>query len=178
MNSNPFAENILRSLRRITRAIDLHSRELGARFKLTIPQLVVLQELDKNGPLTPSELSRRVFLSQATVTGILNRLESRDLIRRERKHADRRMVTVSLTDQGKQMTDNTPLPLQERFSNRLDALPPKYQEQISLTLQQIVEMMEAQELDAEPIMAPPGPLASENGDASQAETNKKTTGQS
>ena len=140
-----------------------------------MPQLVCLRQLRNNGPVTASQLAREVYLSQATVTGIINRLEDRGLVRRERKHADRRLVTVSLTDDGRTMVDSAPLPLQDRFSARLSALDPVEQDHISGTLARVVEMMEAQELEAIPIMTPE-PLHQEGEAEPGREALKQTTG--
>ena len=149
---NRHAENILRSLRRITRAIDIHSRELSARFNLTVPQLVCLRQLFLNGPTTAGNLSRLVFLSQATVTGILDRLELRGMVVRERGKEDRRRVTISLTDSGRELAETMPWPLQERFEARLSALPEKEQAIIDEVLDRVVHMMSAQDIDAWPIV--------------------------
>ena len=151
MNS-PYAENILRSLRRITRAIDQHSRELSLRFNLTVPQLVCLRQLFLNGPTTSGNLSELVFLSQATVTGILDRLEQRGLIERKRGRPDRRRVTVSLTEEGTRLAEGMPWPLQEIFADRLSALSDEEQARIDQTLDQIVRMMSAQDIEAWPIV--------------------------
>ncbi|HSL18147.1 MAG TPA: MarR family transcriptional regulator, partial [Methylomirabilota bacterium] len=60
---------VLAALRRIIRAIDLHSRSLVQRYGLTGPQLVVLKELIDRPPQSVSALAGAVNLSQATVTG-------------------------------------------------------------------------------------------------------------
>ncbi len=146
------AERILRSLRRIIRAIDQHSRQLSRTFNLTVPQLVCLRQLVFSGPSTPGNLAAKVYLSQATVTGILDRLEARELIKRERSSPDRRRVIVSLTDSGHRLARDMPWPLQERFASRLAALPVKGQEEIDRVLRQIVDMMEAREIDAWPMV--------------------------
>ena len=78
------ARQVVAALRRIIRAIDLHSRSLVQRFGLTGPQLVVLKELIERSPRPVSELAAAVNLSQATVTGILDRLERKDMIARVR----------------------------------------------------------------------------------------------
>ena len=80
-------ERILRSLRRISRAIELHSKQLKATHRLTAPQLICLRELRVVPHTTPCELARAVSLSQATITGILDRLESRGFIQRARNPA-------------------------------------------------------------------------------------------
>ena len=141
----PYAESILVSFRRIARAIELFSRELESRFDLTVSQLLCMRQILADGPQPPSELAKRIYLSQATVTGILNRLENRELIRRDRIGPDRRVVTVSLTDHGRKMVKAAPLPLQKHFYDRLNRLPAKQQEQITKVLAQVVEMMESHE---------------------------------
>ncbi|MFH1137739.1 MAG: MarR family transcriptional regulator [Pseudomonadota bacterium] len=142
MNS-PYAENILRSMRRMIRSIDLHNQDLAAKSKLTAPQHVCLRQLCKDGPLCPSNLARLVFLSQATVTGIIDRLEARGLVQRQRSHPDRRRVTVSLTEAGRDLAETMPPPLHEGFAGRLEGLSLDEQAEIDGVLGRIVDMMEA-----------------------------------
>lgn len=151
--ASDFEEDVLRSLRRITRAIDLHSRHLATTFGLTGPQLVCLRVVADQGPLSPSQLAREVALSQATITGIVDRLATRQLLTRERINTDRRLVTVSLTDAGRALIQAAPSPLQERFAERLAALSDKEQASIRMTLAQIVQMMDGSDLDAAPVLS-------------------------
>ena len=147
-----YAESILRSLRRIIRAIDQHSRQLSRSYHLTVPQLVCLHQLLQAGSTTPGNLAKKVFLSQATITGILDRMEARGLIERSRNSPDRRQVIVSLTDAGHRMAREMPWPLQERFASRLASLPKEGQQAVDQVLKQIVDMMEAREIEAWPII--------------------------
>lgn len=153
-------EDILRSLRRITRCIDLHSRQLVNTYGLTGPQLVCLRTIGKTGEMTPSRLAKEVALSQPTVTGIIDRLAARQLVRRERSTSDRRVVTVQITDAGRALIDAAPSPLQERFARRLGALTPAERENIRTTLATIVTMMDGDEIDAAPVLTP-GPVSAE-----------------
>ena len=143
-------DRILRSLRRISRAVDLYSRKLAGSHQLTGPQLVVLRQLKREGPQAPGHLAKTVSLSQATITGIVDRLEARGLVARTRRTDDRRRVDVALTDLGVETVQNAPSPLQERLARRLGALPESEQRRLEDTLAQIVEMMEAHDLEAEP----------------------------
>lgn len=145
-------ENILRSLRRITRAIDLHSRRLAAQHQLTAPQLVCLRCLAGEGTMSPGILAQNVSLSQATVTGIVDRLESKGLLLRKRDQQDRRRVSLHLTALGGRILEDAPIPLQEEFAKRLSALPHAKQEKINQVLWQVVEMMEAHDLNAAPVI--------------------------
>lgn len=151
-----YEETILRSLRRITRAIDIHSRQLAQEHRLTGPQLVCLRQIERDGQTTPSALARQISLSQATVTGILDRLSNRGLVNRVRSDTDRRRVHVTLTEAGKQLAATAPSPLQQRFARRLEALAPEGQARIAEVLQQIVAMMEADTLKASPLLVPGG----------------------
>jgi DNA-binding MarR family transcriptional regulator len=139
---NPSAEAILAALRRIFRAMSIHSRSLNHRAHLTLPQLVCLRRLSILGPCGPSELSRQVSLSQATVTGILDRLENRGYITRDRRDKDRRRVTISLTQAGLDMVASMPTSLQDRFASRLAMLSEREQSNMVYNLGRIVEMME------------------------------------
>jgi len=146
-------EDILRSLRRISRAIDLHSRKLVNDLGLTGPQLVVLRTIARIGPVTPSAVAREVSLSQATVTGIIDRLAGRQLVTRGRSERDRRLVTVSVTAAGQSLVDSAPSPLQDRFVERLTALPNAEQEQIREALDRIVIMMGSEDVPAAAVLS-------------------------
>ena len=140
---NQYAADILQSLRRIIRSIDQHNKSLSKEYKMTIPQLVCLRQLAKEGDLTTGNLAKMVFLSQATVTGILDRLEAKELITRRRSRTDRRRVFVALTERGGKLTEEMPWPLQERFARSLDLLTDQEQEQFDIMLKKLVEMMES-----------------------------------
>ena len=99
-NTLPLEEQVIAALRRITRAIDLHSRLLLQKNGLTIPQLAALQGIQRLQPITVGALARDIHLGPATVTGILGRLENRGLVNRTRGDLDRRSVVIELTDDG------------------------------------------------------------------------------
>lgn len=146
------AEDVLIALRRIIRAVDLHSRFLAQQYGLTVPQLVVLQEVSRLGEASGSEIARAVSLSQATLTGILSRLEARGLIVRRRSEADKRRLPVRITAKGERILEQAPPPLQESFTDEFDRLHDWEQTLILSSLQRLVAMMEARAVDASPIL--------------------------
>ena len=141
------------ALRRITRAIDLHSRGLMQQFGLTAPQLASLRAIERLQPITGGALAKSIHLSQATLTGILTRLESRSLVSRERSSSDRRIVVVKLTDEGRAVLESAPSLLQISFRRELLKLHEWEQTQMLATLQRIASMMDAEEIDAAPVLA-------------------------
>lgn len=134
---------ILRALRRITRAVALHSRQLSACSRITGPQLVCLRTIIDKGPLTATAISREVHVSASTVVGILDRLEDKSLITRERGRADRRIVFVTATEAGRKLAEETPSPLQQKLAEALQALPELEQATITLSLEKVVDLIES-----------------------------------
>lgn len=155
-------DDVLVSLRRIIRATDLHSRRLEKQTGLTTPQLVVMRAIHGPGTSTVSAISREVSLSQATVTNILNRLQGHGLVRRKRSVQDRRRVDVSLTAAGCKVLGRAPEPLQEEFLSRFGALAPWEQHQIVASLQRVACMMDAENIDAAPMLATGDQLSDSN----------------
>ena len=145
---------IVASIRRIVRAIDLHSRHLAEEFGLTGPQLSVLQAASRLESATPGAIAREVRLSPATVTGIVSRLERRDLLRRSRGQVDRRTVRLELTDEGRRMIADAPSLLQDRFREELAHLEDWERSMILSVLQRIAGMMDAESLEAPPHLLP------------------------
>ena len=111
-------DEVLVALRRIIRATDLHSKYLVKTTGLTAPQILLLQTLRNNGESTVGELAKEMNLSQATVTSILDRLEKKNLITRERSTTDRRKVLVFLSNAALKTLKDAPLPLQEQFTRQ------------------------------------------------------------
>ncbi|MDX3896101.1 MarR family winged helix-turn-helix transcriptional regulator [Pusillimonas sp.] len=134
---------ILRALRRITRSIALHSRQLAAGSNITAPQLICLRAIVEKGPMTATAISREIHVSASTVVGILDRLEDKELIRRERGREDRRIVFVSATQAGITLARETPSPLQKKLADALNELPELEQATITLSLERIVDLMES-----------------------------------
>jgi DNA-binding MarR family transcriptional regulator len=146
-------EQVLVALRRIIRATDIHSRRLGKDTGLTTPQLVILRAVSQGEGPTVSEIARAVSLSQATVTTLLNKLEVRGVVARKRSEQDRRRVNVYPTEQGKALLETAPEPLQDQFSARFRKLETWEQHQLVASIERIANMMDAETLDAAPLLA-------------------------
>ena len=145
-------EQVLTSLRRVIRATDLHSKRLAKTSGLTAPQILLLQALRKIEGSTVGQLANEVSLSHATVTSILDRLEKRQLVRRERSTIDKRKVHVHLTERGDESVLNAPTPLQDHFARQFNDLQEWEQTMIIAALQRVAYMMDAEHIDASPVL--------------------------
>jgi DNA-binding MarR family transcriptional regulator len=146
-------DEVLVALRRVIRAVGLHSRQLERSHGLTAPQALVLKTLIGLGKASVGTVAERVSLSQATVTDILNRLENRGLVVRARSSRDRRRVNVSATEQAVTIMSRSPPLLQEAFVQRFLALEDWEQNLLISSLQRITALMGVTTLDASPVLA-------------------------
>ncbi|MGJ8681377.1 MarR family winged helix-turn-helix transcriptional regulator [Paraglaciecola sp.] len=145
-------EELLVSLRKVIRAIDLYSKKLNKESGLTTPQLIVLHEIAAKDGMMVKDIAENINLSSATVTSILDRLETRKLVIRERSSVDKRKVGLHLTELGLSTVQSAPTPLQEHFINRFEKLEEWEQTQMLSTMQRVAKMMDADEIDASPLL--------------------------
>lgn len=143
---------ILVAIRRVMRAVDMRSKQLERKAGLTVPQWLILQALSASGEMQISELARRISLSHATVTSILNRMSDKGLVQRKRNSADRRAVRVSLTAKGKTTFEEAPELLQEAFVARFRQLERWEQKLLTSAIERVASMMEADGLEVSPIL--------------------------
>jgi DNA-binding MarR family transcriptional regulator/GNAT superfamily N-acetyltransferase len=146
-------DDVLVALRRIVRSIDLHSKKLVQSHNLTIPQVLLLREIQRGGRLSLGDLAKKASLSNATVTGIIDRLEAKNLVKRVRSETDRRQVFVEIMPEGAQMLTAMPPLLQENFLRKLKELEKWEQAQVLSSLARVASLMNAEEIEASPILA-------------------------
>ena len=146
------SQAVVIALRKIMRATDIQSKRVAKVCGLTIPQVMVLRAIGELGDVTVKRLSESVSLSQATVTTILDRMDQRGLTVRVRSTVDKRKVYARLTEQGVTMLNSVPPLLHDRFELRFARLDDVQRTQILETLQQLAAMMDADALDASPLL--------------------------
>ena len=146
----PQQDQIIAALRQIAQAIDTYSRQLLTEHGLSSPQIGTLRVLARGGNSTPTELAEALHLSPQTMAGILQRLEQRGLIARERDAADRRSFVVRLSEEGKKAEAKAPPLLRDEFTTQLQKLPAWEQSMMLATLQRIAQMMHAEEFEPVP----------------------------
>jgi MarR family 2-MHQ and catechol resistance regulon transcriptional repressor len=67
---------------------------------LTVSQFGVLEALHHKGPLCQRDIAAKILKSTGNITLVIDNLEKRGLVRRERDNQDRRYLTVHLTESG------------------------------------------------------------------------------
>lgn len=142
---------IIDNLRRVFQAISEYSRTVEKKTGLTGPQLWSLKVLDRNSPLRVSELARQMYLSPATVVGILDRLEAKGLVSRTRSKVDRRAVDLHLTEPGKRLAEKAPEVAQLLLVKGLDELSDEQFSAVEAGMKQMVQILGAEHLLPQPL---------------------------
>lgn len=133
---------IIATIRKIIRAVDVHSKKLRISAGITGPQLIILKEIRQHDRITTTELAEKISLSQSTVTSILDRLVERGLVSRNRDEIDKRKWFLEISNDGKAIVDNSPSAVQQDFVDSFLKLPEKEQKSMLDTLQNIAVMMQ------------------------------------
>jgi DNA-binding MarR family transcriptional regulator len=135
---------VMQSLRRIVKSIKDYSYEVSRKFGITGPELWVLKTISSNGCVSPSHLSKKMYLHPSTITGVVGRLEKKAYVLRDRGQEDRRAVRVHLTPKGKKLLRKTPNPIQGKMIFGLRKLKREELNSIYDALKKLVEIVEAQ----------------------------------
>jgi len=88
------------ALQRVAALSATHVDVATHAFGLSASQFGVLETLQQRGPVHQQELAEALARSKAQMTAIIDALEGRGLVRRERHAVDRRFITVYLTEAG------------------------------------------------------------------------------
>ena len=143
---------ILIALRQIIHATDKYSRKLRTEHQITTPQLICLSCISENSPISASGVSKEIHVSKSTLVGIIDRLEEKGFISRIRDSKDRRQVFLEITGKGRAMIEAAPSPLQDKLTAKLTGLSDKEQNRIAASLEQLVDMMDAGDIDKNAIL--------------------------
>ena len=133
---------ILRSLRRINRVVDMCSKEIKSQGNLTLPQILSLLAVHADGPMTVAQIASEVHLSSSTMVGIIDRLETKKLLKRERSASDRREVYIHITDEGTRIAQKAPIPLQDKLIVGLTKLTDSQEKTLIKSLEQLVKILD------------------------------------
>ncbi len=88
------------------------------KYNITPPQFEVLLTLWNEDGLFLTELGRRLSRDGPTITGIIDRMEKKNLLKRKRSKRDRRVIEVYLTQNALKMKENL-MKMQKKASREI-----------------------------------------------------------
>ena len=80
-----------------------------APYDLTIQQFSILMMIKERNCNTAADIARETASDTGAVTRILDRMEAKDILRRVRSVADRRVINIELTERGRLVTEKMPV---------------------------------------------------------------------
>jgi len=140
-------QNIVADFRRLSRAVYLDASRTSKEFGLTRSQSQVLKNLLTHGSLSSADLSRKLYMTPANLTGIIDRLEKKGLVERIRNLGDRRVVLITLTESGRDLSIRLPDSIEKKLAAGLMDLPPEQIRMLSKAMSQILQLMEVQDIE-------------------------------
>ncbi len=94
------------------------------RLGVSMSQLHVMSMLDRHGDMPMSRLAEMVDVSVSNATGLIDRMEERGFVERDRVPDDRRVVLVRISDSGRKLLDDIEVLRAETLRTVLDRLQP------------------------------------------------------
>jgi len=140
--------NILMSLRIVFRSIQAHSRQVEKESGVSSTQLWMMWEIFNAPGMKVTELARILSIHQSTCSNILDKLQQKDMIKRERSGPDQRVVHLYLTEKGTGLLAEAPRPAQGAIADVLQKLPDEVLVNMEESLAHLVGALQVTEKDA------------------------------
>jgi MarR family 2-MHQ and catechol resistance regulon transcriptional repressor len=90
-------------LARAAEAVAARTSHIFSAAGLTVSQFGVLEALYHGGALCQRDLAKKILKSTGNITMVIDNLEKRQLVQRERDAEDRRFITIHLTEAGREL---------------------------------------------------------------------------
>ena len=117
------AEDVFAKILTIQRAMQSGMQAMDGNVGMSGSQLSAMWHISAAPGLRVTALAAALCVQHSTASNLLDKLEKRELIRRERNSQDQRVVSVFLTDRGSEIVKKIPGPLHGRLRNALRDLP-------------------------------------------------------
>lgn len=139
----PQTLQFIRLLWQLDHALNKRSRRLLAVAGVTAPQRFLLKVVGMRPGCSPGELARFLHVTPATVTRVVQRMESSGFLRREAHPEDSRRVRLHLTPKGRRVEERCAAQSESPISAALAATPPARLAETTKLLGELVEFLEA-----------------------------------
>lgn len=132
---------VLRQFRVIFGSVRQHFREVEQQCGVSGSQLWLLHEIARTPGIGVSALAQRLSIHQSTCSQLVDKLEARGLVRKERGREDQRRVGLALAEGAGEMLATAPGPVEGVLPEALEALPDDILRQLNGGLAQLIERL-------------------------------------
>lgn len=134
-------DEILVNYMKVGQHLTQQFRNRFGKFNITFPQAMALSILEKEGPMPISKLAEKLGSANSTISGVVDRLEKLEIVRRTRSELDRRVIYVEVTEKYYELRDRAKTGMNEYFNSLLDSLTTEEREQVSQGLKLLDQAM-------------------------------------
>ncbi|MBU0680962.1 MAG: MarR family transcriptional regulator [Proteobacteria bacterium] len=134
-------QTILKDFRIIFRSVQAHSRWVEKESGLSAAQLWMMWELFNEPGLTVSGLAHVLSIHQSTCSNMLDKIQKKELVSRDRSLDDQRVVRLYLTEKGSTLLAKAPRPAQGTLTDVLLRLPDKVLGELESGLNQFIDAL-------------------------------------
>ncbi len=113
------AEEAFQLILRLVRMVQSGMQSIDPSRGLSGSQLWALWQISAQPGLHVAELAKALHIHPSTASNLLDKLEARGLVRRERRDADNRLVRLYLTNAAINLVSDIPGPMQGRLRHQL-----------------------------------------------------------
>lgn len=136
------SKEIVKYIRKLHHIAHFDTFKKNRIHDLTDSQSNLLRELQELGQLSSAELSRRLYVTPANITGIIDRLEKKQLVQRSQKKNDRRIAFITLTEKGRNLIKNISNPMEEKLLSSFDHINIDTIDQLKGSFKTIIDLLE------------------------------------
>lgn len=131
--SDSVTQSLLDIVPRLNRWAEASVARAAGENRLSLRQLSALTMIESE-KTTLGDVARRLMVTPAVVTGLIDRLERRGYVRRINSTDDRRRVLLALTDEGRAAAESVTSLLQREMTAVLVSFSPSELEQLDKSL--------------------------------------------
>lgn len=131
----------LKRFRQIFRAVQQHSQWVEQCCGLTSAQLWAVSELSRRPGQRVSDVATALSIHPSTASNLLDKLEKKGFVQKERRNDDQRVVRLTLTERGQQILANAPQPAEGILQSALFALSDSVLRSLIENLDQLLSTM-------------------------------------
>ncbi|TAL35828.1 MarR family transcriptional regulator [Phenylobacterium sp.] len=139
----------------MTQAWERHSAALfsftafaARRMKLGLAEVAAMEQLVVHGPMTPGALGRALSMPSASITALVDRLEYKRMVVRNRNPADRRGYLLEITDNARERASLDLVPVLEAMTAFAETMTPEARQAACDYLAGVVDVMKTQQARA------------------------------
>ena len=143
------SKSIVQDLRVVVRTIQAHSRWVEKLCGVSGVQLWAMWELFSSPGQKVFDLSKALSIHQSTASNMLDKLEAKGLIRRDRSGPDQRVVQLYLTTKGSELLSDAPRPAQGAVQDALKYMSDEELKCLKSGLDALISQMSVSEEGAE-----------------------------